>query len=316
MDEKQFTLDEALAVDFEGSANAAVLRCDTRPLVESVTMDEGRVVVSGSVNVMLALDVSNETEYRVKRAAFNLPFNQLIELEHANEESRPTATVTILSSGADVEEDGIVGVSLLCAVEVRAFEDGTATLITDAYSTKYELDMEREVVSVTHSVVPIWEPVSIRQTVEKRAGGAKLIDYFVVPTSTSLVTENGSAAIRVAATLSYFLCDEMGDIVCWDHDFTFDVDVDEPLGTAYSALDTVLTSVECTETNEGVSMKVEGIVVGNIINLAKLPAVKSVSFDAANVKARPDMAVSIYFADEGEDIFEIAKAFNTSPREI
>ena len=316
IDEKQFTLDEPLSVDFDGCEAPAILRCDAKALKETVSVEDGRIVVSGAVNVSVALDVSTEDEYRVKRAAFSLPFNQVAEADGMSEDNFPIVSVSVLSASAEVEEANVVGASVLCALDVRTFENGSATLVNDAFSTRYELDITAENVSVIRNIEEVSQPIAVRQTIEKPAPGAKLIDYYVSPVGASFVSESGAVSVRLSSMLSYFLSDAAGDIVSWDQPFEFDVDVEQPFGKPYYDLDALFTGVECSEAEDTITFKAEGTLYGSVIDIVKQPAVISVSADTSKPKTRPDMALSIYYADEGEDIFEIAKTFNTSPIEI
>lgn len=314
--EKQFTLDEDLAVDLEGVQTPSLLRCDAKAYAEQVAIEGGHAVVGGTVNVAVALDVSDADAYCIKRAAFNLPFNQVVDLENVKETSRPVAHVSVLSCGAELGNDGAIEASILLAIEVRAYEAGVATLVSDAFSTQCELNMARDVAAVTHDVSSVWNPVAVRQTVSKPVIGARLIDYFVTVAGVNYGGEQGAKTARISAVFSYLLCDAGEDIVCWDHPFEFDVDVDATSGMPYTMLDVVFGGLECSETEDTVTLKAEGHLYGTVVDVDKQAVVQAVSADLSRPKTRPDMALAIYYADEGEDLFEIAKTFSTSPLEI
>ena len=316
MTEKQFTLDEELAIDFGGNATPAILRCDAKAYTETVLAEGGRVTVSGAVNVAVALDISNEDEYRVKRASFSLPYNQIVDIEETEETHIPEANISVLSVGAEVEEDGVLGLSVLCALEVRTYKSGSAILVSDVFSTKYELDIAQDTVALTGGVTAVREPFAVSRPVEKPVVGAKLIDYFITPVGTEYVSDGEEVFAEVSAVFSYFLSDAAGDIVCWDYPFTFLANIETPAGIAYKALDVLVSSVECSESDDTVTFKAEGCIHGTVTDVVRQAAVGTVSADTAKPKAPQDMALAIYYADKGEDIFEIAKAFGTSPVEI
>ncbi len=314
MDEKQFTLDEALAVDFEGCENPVILRCDAKAVPESVTIEDSRVILAGAVHVLLAVDISTPEQFRVKRAGFSLPYNQLLELEDISDGMFPMAAVSILSAGSDIEDDGVIGVSVLCAADVRVFEKGTLSLITDAFSTRYPLEMKRQNVSVLSEVVPVWTPVSLKQTVEKRPG-LHLIDYYITPLRAALQSDS-PGAVRLSLALTCLLSDDNGEIESLEQDLDVEVTLGNGGAPTYSALDVLFTTLDCTDGENAISLRADGNLFGNVLTVTRLPAVQAVSIDAANTKKPADIAVSIYFAEAGEDVFEIAKRFNTSPHEI
>jgi len=314
--EKQFTLDEDLTFDTEGSESPVLLRADAKAYTETVSIESGRAVVSGSVNVTLAVDLSTSNQYRVKRSSFALPFNQVIDIDAVTDASRPVASASVLSIGADIEDSGLVGVSVLVGIEVRAYEDANATIVSDAYSTIYELELKQEQLYVTRSAASVKEAISLRQTVEKPSAGARLIDYFISPVGAVLASESGAVTAKISTVFSYILSDANGDVACWDKPFEFTVDVEDTFGAPYSSLQAIFLSLESSETDDAVTFKAEGYLTGTVLDVAKVTAVKSVDADTTKPKARPDMALAIYYAEEGEDVFEIAKAFSTSPVEI
>ncbi len=308
-EEKQFTLEELLAVDFEGCEAPALLRCEAGAVAESVSVENGRAIVAGNVNLQLAFDISNDEEYRIKRVGFNLPFNQVLDLSLDGEEYEATAAVSVLSSGAAPAEGGNADANVTCAIELRLWQTRTASILTDAFSTKLELALSRRSVCCRTKTAPVNEPFGARFSFEKP--DAALIDYFIL--NSDCAVQPGGIAGR--ATLCCLVCDAAGEISAIEHEFDYLVPHTGD-GGGYSELSTLFTLLECAESGGMVNVKCEGILYGRQSELGRLDTVREIEADAAATRTRPDAALVVYYADEGESVWEIAKRFNTSPDEI
>ncbi len=311
-EEKQFTMEESLAVDYEGCDSPTLLRCEAGAIAESVSIENGRAIVAGSVNLQLAFDISNDAEYRIKRVGFHLPFNQVLDLSIEEGDYDATAAVSVLSTGAAIGDAGNADANVTCAIELRLWQGREASIVTDAFSTRAELALTRKTVSCCAEAIPVNENFGVRFSFEKP--DEALIDFFISGNDCTI----GDGYIDGKATLCCLVCDESGEINAIDREFEYAVA--RPLmdiGGAYSNLDTLFTVLECTESGGQINVKAEGVIFGQVMAMQKMDTVREVKADAAaGARVRPDAALVVYYADPGESVWEIAKRFNTSPDEI
>ncbi|MEG1269264.1 MAG: DUF3794 domain-containing protein [Oscillospiraceae bacterium] len=314
-EEKQFSIEETLSVDYEQSENPTLLRCDAAAVAETVSIESGRAIIGGYVNMQLAFDISTEEEYRIKRVGFNLPFNQVMDISAADGDYTATAAVSTISSNASVEDDGNADANVTCTIELRLYQRQNATILTDAFSTKSELISASQPVNCCVLAKPISESFGVRFGFEKN--DMSLVDFFIVGDECECISSDAAATISGKAVLCCVMCDASGEINAYEQSFEFSVPANfKSGGTQYCEFQTLFTVLECVESGSMINVKCEGIIFGTAIEVQKLTAIKEIKSDALNLKHGPNAALVVYYADAGEGVWEIAKRFNTSPDEI
>ncbi len=314
--EKQFSINESLAVDAEGRDELSVLRCDAAATVSGTELVAGRVSVTGAVTVTLAVDLSDGEDYRVRRLVYNLPFNQLVELDVADDFTSPIARVSVISCTAESASGGIVDISISCAAEVYGFETDATMLLSDVFSTEYEIDCKVKSLPLTTAVYSINQPFSISKTLDKPAG--RLIDYFLSSDAPHIESNGEAATIFGTASLCCIVCDENGDLQTFERPVEYIVEAGNILihGVPVTMLETLFSSVECADTDTAINLRADGYISGMAADSKRMPAIVSAKFDPDSKKTRDTVAMSVYYAEPGEDVWSIAKAFNTSPSAV
>ncbi len=315
---KQFTINESLAVDAEAEGEISVLRCDAEASVAETELKAGRLAVSGVVTVTLAVDDSRGTDTRVRRFVYNLPYSRLIELDAYSEDSVPAVCVGVTACSAEAGGEGVVDVSITCEAEAYGTKPGAVSLVSDVFSTACELETEGGAVQFIGALSQVDEPVSLTVSAPKPEGG-RLVDFFIHGARATMERgEDGAVSIDCRAVLSCVLSRDNGELTAFDTPLETRA-AGESLafcGTPVAMLGLAFDSVECRESSDGVALSASGRVGGISLDLVRSPAVKSVSVREDGVKKRDNTAMSVYFADPGEDVWSIAKLLNTSPSAV
>ncbi|MEG2524923.1 MAG: DUF3794 domain-containing protein [Oscillospiraceae bacterium] len=316
-EEKQFTLEETLEFDREGCETPRLLRSNGYAVVEDVELGDRRAVISGYVNVQIAADISLEDECRVKRAGFNLPFSQTVELMGgAATDLIPACDASIISCSVTPESDGSASVSAVCAIELRLFERASAQLLSDAFCTKCEIAISREIISLCTERRFVHQPVGVRFSGECLGAGVKLVDYFI--TEPSMTYEPLESAVHGVATLCCIVFDEHAELMSEEYPFEFTVrtDGEAVADNYYAKLDAFFENIECSISDGKISLRCEGAVEARIMELARISAVTNVVANENAAKTGTASALRVYYANAGEELWDIAKRFNASADEI
>ncbi len=315
-EEKQFTLDELLAIDYEGCENPALLRSDATAVVEAVTLENGRAALTGYVNVSTSFDISTAEEYRIKRSAFNLPFSQVLDLSLADLSAcTAVADAEVISCAAEVAEEGNATCTVTCTLEVRVLEPQSSVLVTDAFSTKSELALRTASAAVNAAVFTVNEGFGVRFTAEKNAG--RPIDFFISEGGVTIEKREGRDLLVGTATLCCLLRTDDAETDVAEHTFEYVVPLPKVLcGTPLHELGALFTSVECFDSETTWSAKCEGVITGVVFDNCPISVVCSMEEGGAKPQTRPGAALCVYYANAGESVWDIAREFNTSPGEI
>lgn len=314
-EEKQFTLEELLGVDFEGCASPAVLRCDAGAVVESAVLEEGRAVLTGYVNVAAAFDISSDEEYRVKRAGFRLPFSQVLDLPLSGSGYTAVPRAGVVACALEPAEDGNASCSVTCALGVRVFERRAVSFVRDAFAADVQLELKTLQTTVCAGARTIAEGFGVRFAGDKPQG--RPVDWFVTGSTAALARADGRDVVAGSAVFVGIFCGEDGEAAAAEFPFEYSVPLAEGFaGTPAAELQTVFTSLECFDAAAAVNVKCEGLVTGAAYDLVPLTAVTGAGEAGPREKTRPGAALCIYYAAAGERVFDIAREFGTSPAEI
>ncbi|MDO4565915.1 MAG: DUF3794 domain-containing protein [Oscillospiraceae bacterium] len=314
-EERQFTLDETLEFDFGSAEEPRLLRVEAAPVAESVELSERRALVTGYINVKVAADVSNEGELRVKRAGFNLPFSQTLDINADTQGAKPFADISAVSCTAAVEGEKSLAFTVTCAIELRLFEQASAAYIVDAFSTEALLETESACAALMTRREELREGLTVKFTTEQPELAGELMDYFVSEAVFAPQPEEGG--VKGRSTLTCIVQDELGEAVAHDFPFEFVVRTDSPAADSpYISLSAVFENTDCSLEGSRLSLRCEGIVSGSASELKRIEALKAISALEGASETRRASSLMVYYAREGEELWNIAKRFGASVEEL
>ncbi|MEG2083720.1 MAG: hypothetical protein RRY38_03875, partial [Oscillospiraceae bacterium] len=98
--------------------------------------------------------------------------------------------------------------------------------------------------------------------------------------------------------------------------FTVRTDGEAVADNYYAKLDAFFENIECSISDGKISLRCEGAVEARIMELARISAVTNVVANENAAKTGTASALRVYYANAGEELWDIAKRFNASADEI
>ena len=311
---KQFTVDERLSVEGSDALAATVLRSEASAVIDGVECTEGRAEVRGTVSILAALETGAENGFTIKRVGYKIPFIQLVENEAIKQERKVTARVSVVSSalGNEINSEGMLEASVGCEIELFVLDNGATEILSDVFSTRCETELVRETLSVAETIESIKERLSVNESFECPDG--RIADWFVSSPSVTLTRRESGFEAKVNALACFIAVDDEGTAFGCDKPFeiTVPVHIDTPAAMLLCP-ECVFTHTECLEVGGRLSFKAECELTGVVAGMRTVSSVREIRADEEKPKKRPDAAITAYFAEEGEKVWDIARAFNTSP---
>lgn len=142
---KRVTVIEELELGEAKPAVNAVIRSDCTVFPHELKIIAGKLVTKGDAEIFMLYTCTNpDNSDSVEAMKFTVPFSQIIDVEGIDETFE--AFVDITPAGCDIMTKGESGTSLECelvmTVNCTALKYETCEIVTDAYSTCYECEME------------------------------------------------------------------------------------------------------------------------------------------------------------------------------
>lgn len=320
--ERNIQLSETIPLS-SGEPVLSVLRCTASVPVCNCSVIAGKLVVRGELaaDILMKTGAPDESTVQSMRAVI-CPFSQIIDMEGIDESYSCFAEADIVSFDAKPSSGSDSTSGLSCSAELRltceAMQSGSVSLVTDAYSTRYQCSCIDEEITVSG------EPQSLSQSFvlscDIRAGGDALHtvrDLSCRLKNVSIEPLPHQGKLRVTGMLSAAVLASGAEggigLVCREEAFEELVNIQtsaddmqvsasaEPYECSYHLSADGCLSVKC-------SVRLRGIVYPEVNTRAVTDII--VDTDTPAVTDR-ECALRIYYGKTGESIWEIAKRAGT-----
>ncbi len=309
--EKLVTVEETISFDAQP---VMVLDISSQSAVSEVKMIAGKAVVKG--------DITSEITYRtapgyaVQKAVKVLSFNEVLDMEGAMPECQSFVFVEPTGCTVLAGTDGAEGaISVTALITARAYQQCEYLAVCDAFSTVYETSLENKSValeSVTDNFITQVSAVAEGNLPDENA---QIIDVRASALPVEIIEADGELTVRGRAIAHIICINSLGEIDCYDKTAEYVLPkryLGDLQNTSAICVPTVI-SVSARKAGAEAQAKITLSVQGLITNRIKTGVLERVEELGAHPNEESDIALRIYYADAGEDLFDIAKRYHASP---
>ena len=299
-----------------GEPISSVVRMTASPTVLDSKAVSGRLIVKGEI----ALCIVYLTEEGVlKTFEQKVPVNHIMTARDVEEEDIVDLSLDILRMSAEPitnssTNEVTVEIFLEACADAKRREE--VELVTDAYSVGYESD-----VRYVDLDIPTFTSKLVKQhafTIAPEVDYTEILDVFAeVVNCKTEVNSQGEVMCESEISVAFLLKDGEGTPFISEkmHNAQFSLGADMCYKEALCDCLVSVLSAAISTNKRGAD-----IVLAATCNLNRsehIEAVQSFDVDESRPKTRDSKnALTLYFAEEGEDVFDIAKKYNTSARAV
>ncbi|MCI2047120.1 MAG: DUF3794 domain-containing protein [Faecalibacterium sp.] len=315
------SLDKLITADSEFDFEqppAAVLDVTGLAQVREMKVISGKVVVKGEIAAQLAYRTGPEDTLLDQK--ITLPFNQILDIDGLSEDCKCFCTVEpvgfTLSSAEEGEGKNQLSVSAM--LHLRAFRDYEIDIVSDVFSTQFETESAANEILAETLEKEIGESETVQVAVPLSEESAQLTACFATLAAPELAPAGDKTQLRVRGLATALYKNSLGEIESADKPFELTV----PLAGTAKAED---LHVECWAGVENIAAGSSGGMAelsvslrldGFVLCRRRYPGVASVTVGELLQPADPEVALRIYYAHTGEQVFDIARRFHVSPGEM
>ena len=320
--EKNLIAEEEISVGNGQPSVDCVIRSRADSVIEETGIVGNKVMIKGIFKIYVLYLPEEGT--RPQSFEESYPFSQLIEVDGITENCRVSAESRVvfceLTPRPDIDGDlRTFTANLKLIVSVKAYCDEELPLVTDAFSTVGGLELTTKELSFSHIKENVNERFIARKELEFTDGAiGSVIDMWCESKGNSCRFEEGQFKIAGTILINLLAYDCEGVPNCYERPVDFEYvrpisPTDLPLSADYRC--TVMNSSYTITGANTVSVAVEPTVEATILENRKLTLITDAV--PTSEKAPSDSSsIILYFADAGEDIWDIAKRYNSSISEI
>ena len=321
--EKNLICEEEISVGNGQPSVECLIRHRADAVIEETKIVGKKVMIKGSFRIYVLYLPEEGTRPQSFEEAY--PFSQLMDIDGLSENCRVHAQATVifceLTPRPDIDGDlRSFAANLKLLVTAKAYCDDDIPLVCDAFSTDKKLELSRKELCFSRIKENINEKFIARKELEFTDGAiGSVIDMWCENRSSTCRFEDGKLKIIGTIMLNLLAYDSEGVPNCYERpvDFEYAHPCDgeaDMLSAQYS-----VTVTKCTYAMTAVntlSIAAEPTVEASVYENCKTELITEAELSQEKASSDRVSSIILYFADAGENIWDIAKKYNSSISEI
>ena len=287
----------------------------------NVTLATGQASVQGTLQIQICSQNADSGELTVRSR--DIPVQQTLDLPGADEADAPLIRGEVLACTLSADDGaGEASLSITWKLRIELWRGVEHTVVADAYSTLCKTQTVQTECRLLQKTADLAGhiPVSIEDDLPDADG--TVLGCFVTLGALCAVPADGDKAethvkLQGKGTAHVFLSDARGELTCYDKAFTWQPDILCP-GAADAAWPSVGASVvRIASSKNGARLRVDVEIElsGALLQARNFAALCGVEpGEAYDDSDGP--ALYIYYARQGERIFDIAKRYHARARDL
>ena len=319
--QQQFSVAESLEVGQGKPAVQSIIRSDVKANLADSKVISNKLMLKGDIVLRLLYSTDLETG-NLDYIDFNVPFSQMIDIDGITENCICDIGIDVLNYDVKIrndisEDDTILEFEVKLLATSLAYENTEIQLVENAYSTQYELEPSYKQIQLTKSIQFINESVMNKATIDlSTQDAAKVIDAWNEIASVNAECDGE----QLLFTGKYNVCVLALDSE--DNPFYIERSVDfthhYPLKNNLSdcgirSKATVISLSYRMNSSNDLEIRTDVKISSTVFENKFYKSVNEAYADEERPRIKDSTAaLTLYYADSGESIWNIADAYCTS----
>ena len=317
---KQFPISETAELPRDYLPAQRIINTSAVPILNEAKIIKGKLLVKGeiAVNVIYCAD-KNKGE--CINFDYSIPVNQVLDVHGVSEDGFADVLLRITSCDISAREDSdgeqrLFEINLVAAALVKAYVRTQADYISDAYSTAGGLDAEYENIEFFSHSQTVNDSFTCTNTFDFSSVSAQKIQTMWFGAPEIKISDGISEVIKGKAPVNFILSDSDGKSVFCEREFDFEYKI-RGGGTFLNAPGIALCGFSPAALNAGkTEIRAELAVSANIFTKESRRIMTSANIKEDESDTCAGAGVVIYFPDENENLWDIARKYGTTEQAI
>lgn len=322
--QKRAVVSDDLSLSETAPPIGTILRATADVISADKKLIAGKAAAKGELKISVVYTSAEDSDEPVSSVQFSLPFSQLVELEGLDDDFRCFINTSVISCTVSPRSEGD-GVSRQLECEVLLLIDCYGVKMTetqlacDEYSTTLQSSHTSAPVRIEKVPVPIDSGFSVRGICESKDSPlAAVYDASCSSGGMRLTSSDGRLIAAGNITFTVMGLTESGDFVICETD----VPVEEEISSEATEISpdadirASFSVTSCTYTitaDNTAEVKADITARGWLTDHITTEAITDITVDeTAPREAEGDYALRLYFAENGEELWDIAKRYGAS----
>lgn len=319
--DRQFVVREDIETGSDGIS--AVVYCDAFAEAFETKVIAGKVIIKGEAKVKALYIVRKDGEEYTEVMEANVPLSQIVDLAGVTETHMCSVMLTVMDCALELkaDENGSVktfGCDMTVDCSVSAVRENTVSVICDAYSTEYETDFAKTVLKAEFAPQYVKKQLVLKTPVECGEGELQEMCDCRCDISNVVCRKNEENEFILTGQYTVYGIGRLtsGAPVCIEKSQPFELSAELGSTDENAEIDPMcyVNDVGYSITGpDSVEARVSLTLEGCLFQTKNVEVIREITLNTDMPKKKDaEYALKMYYAEENEEIWNIAKRFNTS----
>lgn len=315
---KTFTVEEKGETEDGMPPVGKIIRTEAFAEISECHVIQDKIVTKGDVNVRILWvpESDEEGENGTFVSDFSYPVSRMTEAEGVL-----LTDICDARYEADFPEISVFGngkgfdIKVRTGIFARVYRKETKDYIADIFSSDYESKAEKSVVEVINGAIPVSEKETVYEKFDLPEAVCAVTDMWL-EAEEPLLSNEGKIILK--AKLCMFAKDSDKNPVYFEKELERSVSIQTGgRKIVFHNLSAVVEKAEFSFEKEGMAEISSSVLIdGTVYTALSTEAVTACSIDMERKIEHRDAALILCYAEKGEEIWEIAKKYGVSPKDI
>lgn len=320
--EKTFSVSQTCELSSLDSPVGCVIQSCAGAVIDEIKVMSNKLFLKGSLIVDAAFTTGDNC--RVENYKTMIDINQIIEAPDLNENCRVEAFLSVQSVDIRPKYDSagdknLVDISAVIAFSARGYETRTVTAVSDAYSVRYESELKKSGIYITSVEDCFEDTFLLRGSADlSTTGMTQVLSFMCSAVSASFSVKEDGAAVSGEVTADIIYRDSQGDLAFAQRQLPYEYKRSIQSAAALTCRPECKVTACSYVMGEGNTLdaRVEINIRGFVLKEEEKTVTTEITVDKSRQKNAKTAALTVYFADEGESLWDIAEKYNTTVEAI
>lgn len=317
--ERPFNIGEVIEIPNEKNAASQIVNISVCAFSGDTKIINNKALIKGECNVKIYY-ISDES-CAIEAVEHSMPISQITELEGINENCEHVLKLGVSSCEGILKADSagdmrLIELNVRLTAYLAAFEEISLTLITDAYSTEYEIrntPKSLEILSFNGDFNTSFTNKVVLESIGVSVDCVLAVWCSDLRCSFTAKEDKCIASGTYLATIVYRDSENQTGVIQKPVDFEYSVKMNEKAERISCHGSAQISGCSCTVTGDSrLELKTELIISGKILSCSVRKYIGSVEISGDNSKREKSCALTIYYCEKGESLWNIARKYGTT----
>lgn len=317
--EKTFDMSETVELKSEHPAAEKIVSCDGVCSLESKKFSSGKLLIKGEVRAEICY-IPEKTENRLHKLVHTMPISQIVDTGEEKEECMHNVRLEIGQLSCNLKSDSsgagrLIELSARVSTFVTAYMKKELEVITDCYCTECETETSYKEAEFNCPVREIKETLQHKGEIEFSSPVKEIVSLRCLETGVNVSCDENKTRGDCSALFGIIYLDENGvPGYCEKNlDFEFSYVIAKKCKEPYAEFLICVNSASASlSSSEKAEIQLDYTVCGKILCRYE----KKILKELALLKDKPikdkGVALTLYFAEKDESLWDIARHHNTT----